>query len=246
GCFFPDNRDFYWELSMIREGIDKLSEYASLINYNHKIPFSIVRRWLAEQLTAQSTGGGRIGRGVTFSSLMPMRSIPFEVIGMIGMNEGAFPKSKIPIEFDLMHLDRQVGDPIQSEQHRYLFLENLLSARSHVYFSYVGQSNRQDTDFPPSVVLREFVDYLEQNYGFNPDRIIQKHPLQAFSPDYYKDDNLFSYSASQLKISRELSDENSNVVPFMKDPLPEPDEEWKHVSLKDLVSFFQHPAKFLL
>ncbi len=244
--FFPDNRDFYWELSMVREGIDKLSEYASLIDYNHKIPFSIVRRWLAEQLTAQSTGGGRIGRGVTFSSLMPMRSIPFEVIGMIGMNEGAFPKSKIPIEFDLMHLDRQVGDPIQSEQHRYLFLENLLSARSHVYFSYVGQSNRQDTDFPPSVVLREFVDYLEQNYGFNPDRIIQKHPLQAFSPDYYMDDNLFSYSASQLKISRELSDGNSNVVPFMKDSLPEPDGEWKHLSLKDLVAFFQHPAKFLL
>ena len=244
--FLPDNRDYFWELSNIREGINKLTEYAEMAGYSHTIPFSVVRRWLAEQLKQQSTGGGRMGRGVTFSSLMPMRSIPFQVIGMIGMNEGAFPRAKIPIEFDLMHLDTQVGDPVQSEQDRYLFLENLLSARQGIYLSYVGQSNRQDTDFPPSVVLREFVDYLEEYYGINEDDIIRKHPLQAFSPAYFRDGKLLSYSHSQLKISRELTDGDANSVPFLNRTLPEPDEEWKHLSIGDLVAFFQHPAKFLL
>ncbi|WP_445666082.1 exodeoxyribonuclease V subunit gamma [Fodinibius sp. AD559] len=244
--FLPDNQDYFWELSTIREGFNTLTEYVSLAGYNHNIPFSVVRRWLGEQLQQQSTGGGRIGRGVTFSSLMPMRSIPFNVIGMIGMGEGAFPRSKIPIEFDLMHLDTQTGDPVQSEQDRYLFLENLLSARSHIYFSYVGQSNRQDTDFPSSVVLREFLDYLEEYYDLNTDDIIHKHPLQAFSPAYYSEENLLSYSSSQLKISRNLADENSNTALFMDEALPEPDEDRKHLSVRDLVGFFQHPARFLL
>ncbi len=244
--FLPDNRDYFWELNKIREEVNKLTENAALAGYDHEVPFSVVRRWLGEQLQQQSTGGGRIGRGVTFSSLMPVRSIPFDVIGMIGMNEGAFPRSKIPIEFDLMHLDTQIGDPVQSEQDRYLFLENLFSARKYIYFSYVGQSNRQDTEFPSSVVLREFVEYLEMHYGLNPDDIIKKHPLQAFSPDYYSDGDLLSYSNSQLKISRGLADGNSNPAPFLDGILPEPDEEWKHLSVGDLVAFFQHPAKFLL
>ncbi|MDZ7659108.1 exodeoxyribonuclease V subunit gamma [Fodinibius sp.] len=244
--FIPDNRDYFWELSTIREEINKLTDYAALAGYNHDIPFSVVRRWLGEQLQQQSTGGGRIGRGVTFSSLMPMRSIPFNVIGMIGMNEGAFPRSKIPIEFDLMHLDTQIGDPVQSEQDRYLFLENLLSARSHIYFSYVGQSNRQDTDFPPSVVLREFIDYLEEYYSLKADNFITKHRLQSFSPAYFKKNEYFSYSQIRKKIAKRLESSDKNDTDFFENPLPEPEEEWNQLSVSDLISFFQHPAKYLL
>ena len=244
--FIPGNSDYFWELSNIREGINTLTEYADLAGFNHNIPFSVVRRWLAEQLQEQSTGGGRIGRGVTFSSLMPMRSIPYDVIGMIGMNEGAFPRSIIPIEFDLMHLDTQIGDPIQSEQDRYLFLENLLSARKAIYFSYVGQSNRQDTDFPPSVVLREFIDHLEEYYGMSPDDLITKHRLQSFSPAYFKEDAYFSYSQIRKNISERIESSDKHNSDFFAHALPEPEGDWKQLSISDLISFFQHPAKYLL
>ncbi|PAU93888.1 exodeoxyribonuclease V subunit gamma [Aliifodinibius salipaludis] len=244
--FLPDNRDYFWEINKIREGISALAEQSKLVEFERPISFSIIRRWLAEQLKSQSTGGGRIGRGVTFSSLMPMRSIPFEVIGMIGMNEGAFPRSKIPIEFDLMHLDPEVGDPVESQQDRYLFLETLLSARSHLYFSYVGQSNRQDTDFPPSVVLREFIDYLEEGYDINPDDLITKHRLQPFSQQYFTGDDYFSYSETRKEISERLQSADKADTDFFKNHLPEPDEEWKQLSVTDLISFFQHPSKYLL
>jgi exodeoxyribonuclease V gamma subunit len=242
--FLPENRDYFWEVSRIREVLNNVKKYASLAGYNRKVPFSILRRWLQEQLQEDSSGGGRIGRGVTFSSLKPMRSIPFQVIGMIGMNEGAFPSSKIPIEFDLMHLDPRRGDPKKSEEDRYLFLENILSARTHLYFSYVGQSNRQDAEFPPTVVIQEFLDYLEEHYGFDPDKIVQKHRLQAFSPNYFTDKDYFSYSQSQMDISRRLSE--STTAEFFTTQLPEPGEEWKHLTVGDLISFFQHPIKFLL
>ncbi|HKK45881.1 MAG TPA: exodeoxyribonuclease V subunit gamma [Balneolaceae bacterium] len=243
--FLPDNRVYFLEVSKIRGALEQLKQHTSLSGYNVAVPFRIIYSWLENKLEEQSTGGGRIGRGVTFSSLIPMKNIPFEVIGMIGMNEGSFPRSKIPIEFDLMYLEPEQGDPSRSQEDRYLFLENVLSAGSHLYFSYVGQSNRQDTDFPPSVVLRQFMDYLEENYGIKSDSLINKHPLQAFSPAYFKGDKFFSYSESQRKISEELLNENARTGIFMNTKLDEPGVERKSLSLNEFISFFQHPARYL-
>ncbi|TYP95339.1 DNA helicase/exodeoxyribonuclease V, gamma subunit [Fodinibius salinus] len=244
--FLPDNRDYYWEISKIREALNTLTEQADLAAFDGRVPFQVVRLWLQEQLQEQTTGGGRLGRGVTFSSLKPMRSIPFEMIGIIGMNEDAFPRSNIPIEFDLMHLDPQPGDPVQAEEDRYLFLENLISARSILYFSYVGQSNRQDADFPPSVILAEFLDYLEDSYGLSSGDMVTEHRLQAFSPRYFMDGQLFSYSQSQQKIGQRLVGNRGESKSFIDGELPEPDDDWKKLSIGNLISFFQHPAKFLL
>ncbi|SMO40387.1 exodeoxyribonuclease V subunit gamma [Fodinibius sediminis] len=244
--FLPDTREYFWELSKIRESVGRLAEDADLGGYRQRISFSVIRRWLGEHLQEQSTGGGHIGKGVTFSSLMPMRSIPFKLIGMIGMNEGAFPRSKIPIEFDLMYLDPQPGDPVRSEQDRNLFLENILSARHGLYFSYVGQSNRQDTQFPPSVVLREFLDYLEEYYDLYLDDLVTDHPLQSYDAVYFKERGLFSYSQTQHKISRKMMYTEAGAKIFMKNDLPDPDDARRQVSINELVSFFQHPAKFLL
>ncbi|HLR31531.1 MAG TPA: exodeoxyribonuclease V subunit gamma, partial [Fodinibius sp.] len=247
GMFLPGTKDYFVEISRIRDVISRLAEHASQGGFHTPIPFSIVRSWLRDRLDEQTTGGGRIGRGVTFSSLMPMRNIPFRVIGMIGMNEGVFPRSKMPIEFDLMHLEAQPGDPVRSDEDRHLFLENLLSARSHLYVSYVGQSNRQDSSFPPSVVLQEFLDYLEVYYGLKSGQIVTRHRLQAFSPHYFENGSeLFSYSETKQKISQRLLEEDRSPPAFVHERLPEPGDEWKSLSVRELVAFFQHPARYLL
>jgi|GEM_PF-978676 len=243
--FLPDNRDYFWEISKIREVLEQLNNYTSLGGYHQDIPFQIIYSWLEERLEEEHTGGGRIGRGVTFSSLIPMRNIPFKMIGMIGMNEGSFPRTKIPIEFDLMHLEPEKSDPVRSEEDRYLFLENIFSADSHLYFSFVGQSDRQDTEFPPSVVLKQLLDYLDEYYGVETESLITKHRLQAFSPSYFKENKYFSYSDTQKNISQQLLNEETGPGSFMNVDLSEPDDDWKTLSVAELISFYQHPAKYL-
>ncbi len=244
--FLPDTQEHFRDISRIRKSLEQLNESALTGNYGDSLPFSIVRLWLEDELSEQTTGGGQFGRGVTFSSLMPMRSIPFKMIGMIGMNDGAFPRSKIPIEFDLMHLEHEPGDPVRSEEDRFLFLENMLSAQSHIYFSYVGQSDRQDTEFPPSVVLREFMDYLEEYHGLKSEDLVTEHRLQAFSPKYFQGEKWFSYSQTQQQIAQQLQNGDEVPASFLDENLPEPPEDWKQLSITDLVSFYQHPAKYLL
>jgi exodeoxyribonuclease V gamma subunit len=44
---------------------------------------------------------GFLAGGITFCSLLPMRSIPASVICLLGMNDGAFPRQSPPPSFDL-------------------------------------------------------------------------------------------------------------------------------------------------
>jgi exodeoxyribonuclease V gamma subunit len=45
------------------------------------------------------------------------------------MNDGDYPRTRTPMDFDLMALDYRPGDRSRREDDRYLFLEALLSAR---------------------------------------------------------------------------------------------------------------------
>ncbi len=241
--FLPAESELFWEKSKIRSTIRQVGEKSSLGGFSRAIPFRIVRLWVKEQLEGGKTGGGQMGRGVIFSSLTPMRTIPFKVIGLIGMNEDAFPRSKIPVEFDLMNLHPRKGDPNRAEEDRYLFLETLLAAGSHLYFSYVGRGNRQDMTYPPSTVLSEFLDYLRQYHGAEEGSITTGHRLQAFSPAYYTTEELFSYSKSSQDTALELGRGHSQKF---WEQLPEADPSWKQITVDELVSFFQHPAKYTL
>ncbi|MDZ7715030.1 MAG: exodeoxyribonuclease V subunit gamma [Balneolaceae bacterium] len=242
----PDSRDHFWELSKLRDALNKLENVADLGGYSSKISFPIVRAWLEDYLQEKPVGGGGLGRGITFSSLRPMRSIPFKMIGMIGMDEGKFPQSKIPIEFSLIEAEPHPGDPDRAEEDRYLFLENILSAQSDIYFSYVGQSNQQDVEYPPSVVLKEFLDYLEECYEVDSNDLVRKHRLQGFSDAYFKGETLFTYSKTNQRINEKLLKGTKKEPRFYKEILPEPEEDWQKLSVNDLISFYQHPAKYLL
>jgi exonuclease V gamma subunit len=52
-----------------------------------------------------------------------MRSIPFKVIALLGMNEGEFPNIDHHLTFDLLGKDFQPGDRSRRADDRYQFLE---------------------------------------------------------------------------------------------------------------------------
>ena len=61
--------------------------------------------------------------------MLPMRSIPFKVIALLGMNEGEFPKIDRNPSFDLIAQHFRKGDRSRRADDRYQFLEIILSAR---------------------------------------------------------------------------------------------------------------------
>ncbi|WP_250633258.1 exodeoxyribonuclease V subunit gamma [Pinirhizobacter soli] len=146
-----------------------------------------------------------MGGAVSFGTLMPMRAIPFRVVCLLGMNDGAYPRARPPMDFDLMALPGgwHPGDRSRREDDRYLFLEALLSARDALHIGWVGRHVRDNSERPPSVLVGQLRDYLAAGWlGQGRDLLDQLtvvHPLQPFSESYFANDStrdvrLFTYA----------------------------------------------------
>ncbi len=127
--------------------------------------------------------------GVTFCTLLPMRAIPFEVVCLLGMNDGDYPRRSARSDFDLMAVPGQArpGDRSRRDDDRQLMLDALLSARRVLYVSWAGRSQRDNQEQPPSVLVAQLRDYLAA--GWSPDEVEERtvqHPMQPFSRKYFE------------------------------------------------------------
>ena len=113
------------------------------------------------------------------------------------MNDRSFPRTSPQLSFDLMVQKPRLGDRSSREDDRYLFLETLISARERLYISYVGQSIKDNSEAPPSVLVSELLDYVAQGFELKSkdiveDHVLTRHRLQAFSNAYFGGGPLFS------------------------------------------------------
>ncbi|MGB0848096.1 MAG: exodeoxyribonuclease V subunit gamma [Thiolinea sp.] len=243
GHVFAEDAETYG----VTQAIDKLRESVRQAEFKRPVAWSVFRDALKTQLEQNNRADGFLGSGITFCTLMPMRSVPFKFVALLGMQDGGFPRQDTRISFDkLAHDKRRRGDRSRRDEDRYLFLESLLSARERVYVSYVGQSVLDNAPVMPSVLVSELLDYIEKRYCITPQQLTTKHPLQAFSKRYFNGGELFSYR-SELAQLQSGDQEQHDGLPFWEGQvLDEPDEALRHITLADLVRFYRQPARQFL
>ncbi len=93
--------------------------------------------------------------GVTISTLVPMRAIPFEHVFVLGLGEGRFAGGAIERGIDLTRGARLRGDVEESERDRYTFLETLLSARESLTISWVARDEATGEPLEPASVITQ-------------------------------------------------------------------------------------------
>ncbi len=155
------------------------------------VPLAVLREAWLSGVAEPGLRSRFLAGGVTFCTLMPMRAIPFQVVALLGMNEGDYPRRAPRADFDLLGLpgQRRPGDRARRDDDRMLMLEALLSARRHLIVSWVGRSVRDQSPQPPSVLVGQLRDYIAAGWGV--DRlaaITTEHPLQPFSRAYFASD----------------------------------------------------------
>ncbi|MDR1850145.1 MAG: exodeoxyribonuclease V subunit gamma, partial [Zoogloeaceae bacterium] len=190
--------------------------------------------------------GARPSGALTFAALSGLRALPYRMVCLLGLDDGAFPRREQAFEFDLMPLEFRQGDRRQGSEARNLFLDLILSARETLYLSYSGKSQRDDGDLLPSLLLTQLRDFLCKATGAPLERLQIVHPLQAFSPEY------FSGDSRRVSFMRDYAEALQNAQsaaeasgkPFFVAPLPTPVDTTVH--LTELQAFFRHPARALL
>lgn len=262
--FFIQGYEENWQLQKIRDVLVELVEDANVAGFDQDIDSNTLQKFLEERLELSYSTQGFLAEGVTFCAMLPMRSIPFQAICMLGMNDGEFPRVQYPDSFDLISQCPRLGDRSRRNDDQYLFLEALLAARKKLLISYVGMSIKDGSLLPPSVVVNHLIDCiadsfvlpseeLEQGISdhrekiFN--RLVIKHPLQPFSSRYFRDDQdsrLFSYADDYCKASKLQQAGFVKKHPFMKGPISLVEEGGRYVSLADLQKFFSLPARWFV
>ena len=156
----------------------------------------LIKEFVKSELKAISGGyGDYLTGGVTISALLPMRPVPFKIIYMLGMEEGAFPGKAESSSLDLRLVRRQIGDLSLPEMNRYLFLEMLLSAREKLYISYVSKDLQKDRVMQPCSVVSQLCRYAQQHILPQGEHFeITEIPLKGSSQRYYRNDAVSSYS----------------------------------------------------
>lgn len=237
----------------VAKAINSLREAQASFGFMQPLGLEAVRDCLKQRLTQGGGGYGFMGGGITFCAMLPMRSIPMRVVCLAGMNDGQFPRSSRQPGFSLMSGARRRGDRSLRDEDRYLFLEALMSAGERLCISYNGQSDRDNSVIPPSVLVAELQDYVENSFlsqqGDRSPRILRLHRLQGFSRAYFEtaaDSGLFSYDLESFNAleSQRLSGRSRHT--FISGALPAEPSLSERVDIRQLRRFLLNPAAAFL
>lgn len=178
----------------VRAAINALADDMGAAHPAGRVALDVVHPALAARLDDPARGGVP-GGTVTFSALSSLRNLPYRVVCVIGLDQGAFPGSDRAAEFDLMAARPQRGDRQRRLDDRNLFLDVVLSARDVLHLSHVGRSVRDGSALPPSVLVDELLDALAtacaedasqpEQLAATRRRLTVFHPLQPFSIEYF-------------------------------------------------------------
>jgi len=238
--------------NLISHAIESLVEYCHQAKFEQTIDLAVVQEFLNNHFSQPDPGRQFMVGQVTFCSMLPMRSIPFKVVAILGLNDGEYPRQRQPLGFDLMALSPpRLGDRSRRGDDRYLFLEALISARNTLYLSYQGRSIKNNNARQASIVLKELMEYLSLAYGWQltdeNSNDIRQLPMQAFSQQNYqgKYPGFDAKWLSLMPAKSEVINHNQQqlFIPLISDELPINDGILS-MAASELISFYQHPARF--
>ncbi len=224
--------------------LERLKDQVKIASFSGEIDFSMFKDWLLSKLANINASSGGFGHGITVSTYVPNRGVPYKYIAVLGFNEGVFPRKEIRPSYDLIHNTPLPGDRILKEDDSYLFFQIVQSAQERLYFSYLGQSQYSENKRLPSILLQQLLDVLKK-YGLKDEHLVQYHKLHGFDKSYFSSDSK-TFSKSNASLSNKIYAEQKVVSPFIETlPVIPLDTLNNSLELSELISYYQSPSKFI-
>jgi len=228
----------------IRSVLDKVRDESNAAGFKREISFSMFRSHLRSLLDQQSASPAHFTRGVTFSSMVPVRSIPAKIVALIGLNESEFPRKVKTIDFDLMARNPKPYERNPKNQDRALFLESILAGGSFHYCSYIGRSRTDNEVIPPSPIVSEWLTTLSSISGKKVKEILIEEPLHGFSVDNFRLNR--SYSKTGYQTANELHHKKERYPGLTADKKIPVSDDSNKLMFNDLTAFISNPLKSYL
>lgn len=219
--FFLSTEEAFYELTQIRRALQHLQEDAAYAQ-NPTVSYEVIAAALESHFQQAFRSSPCIANAVLITPLQANLATPRELIILVGLNEGVFPRADQRAQFDLLSRHPKLHDRSLRREDRLAFLEALVHARSQLIITYTGHDTASQKPLPPAAILTEFQQYL----GTRVTPI--EHPLQGFHPSYFTARTaasappLFqSFSISNFPIACAI---NTPSLPTATTPEPEDDD----------------------
>lgn len=143
---------------------------------------------------------------IVFAPLKLGNAYPADLVCVCGLNSEAFPRCDTRPAYDLIGKRPEMSDQSTRRADLLALLEAVMSARETLRLSYVGRSDSNNAECPPSVALAALADYA--NSLFQTPVAPAMHKLQPFSAEYFRpaadkqDPRLVSWSRSNLALAK--------------------------------------------
>ncbi len=224
-------------LDALQATLAGLAEQTESAGCDDAIGWDALREALDGALAAQPSRQRYLAGGITFCGMVPFRSVPFAIVAVLGLDDGAFPRRADDTGLNLMAAHWRAGDRDTREEDRYLFLEALMSARQRLHLSYIGEGVRDGRERNAAAPLAELQRLLQARWPRTP--WLLRHPLQPFDHRYFdgSDARFFSYAApiETAASAPAMTRMSSRIAqPAAREP----------VRLDDLEAFLRHPARW--
>lgn len=235
--------------------LETLDDFASEATNAGALPALLVRRALRDALTLPSPHRPWLSGGVTFAGMVPLRTVPFRAICLLGLDADAYPRREPADDINRLvdaiqgRAPRHPGDRSVRDDDRFLFLQLLCAAGDVFYLSYGGSDARDGSVREPSPVIAELLDAVERMHGEQVrDQLCVQHPLQPFSPrafgagdDGGVEPRRFSYRKEwAMPVAAAMQ---VNEPPFVTAALAMDTVEFEPPDRDALQAFFANPAK---
>lgn len=230
------------------QALAQWQQQADLADFRLPLDFTAAAAHIGRFLEGSSEAGFLRG-GITFCGMVPMRSLPFAALCLIGLNDGDFPRNTASSTFDLISRHPRKGDRARRDDDRYLFLEAILSARQYLHLSYIGKDIRTDEERAPSVLLNELADTVAAMSGTPAKELTEqwfvRHPLQAFSERYFSGSPMLQSSRQD---HAQALNQNQTAAPFLNGKQPENPTPHTPTAIeqRDFIRFWRNPVRVWL
>ena len=249
--FFLPDADTEAALALIEQQWQAIIAQGVGAEYDEEVPLTLLRDELNQRLNQERISQRFLAGPINICTLMPMRSIPFKVVCLLGMNDGVYPRTLAPLGFDLMSQKPMRGDRSRRDDDRYLFLEALISAQQKLYISYIGRSIQDNSERYPSVLVQELVDYIAQSHCLPGDEaltcdesaqsviehITHRHTRMPFDAENFTEGEGQSYAREWLP----AASQQGVAHPAFIQPLPV--QPFDTLAFEQLQRFWTHPVR---
>ncbi len=243
-----------WQRDQLYRVLDEVVDEAGSADSATELDLSEARSLLSDRLKGRPTWANFRTGDLTVCTLVPMRSVPHRVVGLLGLDDGVFPRHTHRDGDDVLSDDPHVGDRDARSEDRQLLLDAVLAATDHLVITFNGRDERTNRERPPAVPIAELLDAVDRTVRSDGDpaparqRVLVQHPLQSFDPRNFgpgsERQGTRGFDPVSLDGAVALSAPRQGPRPFLAGCLPPLSGEV--VQLDSLVRFVEHPVKAFL